>query len=114
MARSGQFTRSLSPFGAGRLNLVDAYRIEVPEETTAPPTPNAPPPRPAGGSPQTVPNPKPPIVGKTPVPRTAARRTPARRPVARRVATRPVATARKMPAAPTGTGRMNRGAVGIR
>lgn len=111
MARSGQFTRSLSPFGAGRLNLVDAYRIEAPEETDTPPSANPPPPRPVGAPPHLVPDSlKTPIVGKTPIPRTAARRAPVRRRPVRRLA-RPV-TAKKMPAAPTG--RMNRGAVGIR
>ena len=90
MSRSGIFSNSLTPFGIGKLNISDAYKLEVPKDTVGPPIPNAPPPRQVGGSVTHVPVPVPPIVGRTPYPVTTAPR-PTFRPMA--AATTPTAPA---------------------
>jgi hypothetical protein len=102
VARSGKFSRTLTPFGAGRLNLDDAYRIETPAESSAPPTPAAPPAKvPASGSTRTVPVPKPPRVGKTPIPKTSAKKRAVRK---RAVPKRAAGAAAKIVARGVGTG----------
>jgi hypothetical protein len=97
VARTGKFARSLSPFGSGRLNLDDAYRIESPRESDGPPAPAAPPPSPdRGGSPTSVPTPKPPRVGKTPIPKTSAKpKAVGKRPAPRKTVGKAAATVAK-------------------
>lgn len=94
-SRRGAFRASLSPFGGGKLNLDDAYRVAEPAE----PPPAAPPPPPAATTSPT----KKARVTKRPIAKKPARRvTPVRAPV--RVAKKPATrrpVAKRIPPPPS-------------
>lgn len=96
-SRRGAFRASLSPFGGGKLNLDDAYRVAEPAE----PPPAAPPPPPAATTPT-----KKARVTKRPIAKKPARRvTPVRAPV--RVAKKPATrrpVAKRIPPPPISRG----------
>lgn len=80
------------------MSIDPVYRIESPRPTPDAPIANAPPPRQVGiGAARHIPEPTPPVVGRTPYPFTVARRPPMRRP------TRPafVPTITRLPAPPS-------------